>query len=162
MKYWAWESCRRDGCRFCSLWTISATVRLLQSSVWRYLSVIRRSFCVVSWPSTKHGSTGTHQKPRYSWNWVSPGKRAPKKAKTVLSAGKLMATVFWDSQGVIYIDYLEKGKMITGLYYAELLGRFDAELKKKRPHLAKKKVLFHNDNAPANTSVVSTAKMVEN
>jgi len=22
----------------------------------------------------------------------------------------VMATVFWDSQGVIYIDYLEKGK----------------------------------------------------
>jgi hypothetical protein len=35
---------------------------------------------------------------------------------------------FLDSQGVIYIDYLEKGKMVTGLYYAELLGCFDAEL----------------------------------
>ena len=63
-----------------------------------------------------------------SKQWTSPGERAPKKAKTVLSAGKVMATVFWDSQGVIYIDYLEKGKTITGLYYAELLGRFDAEL----------------------------------
>ena len=43
-----------------------------------------------------------------------------------------MATVFWDSQGVIYIVivYLEKGKTVTGLYYAELLGRFDAELQK--------------------------------
>ena len=45
--------------------------------------------------------------------WISPGERAPKKAKTVLSAGKVMATVFWDSQGVIYIDYLEKGKTVT-------------------------------------------------
>ena len=35
---------------------------------------------------------------------------------------KGMATVFWDSQDVIYIDYPEKGKMVTGLYYAELLG----------------------------------------
>uniref|UniRef100_T1HAL3 Uncharacterized protein n=1 Tax=Rhodnius prolixus TaxID=13249 RepID=T1HAL3_RHOPR len=25
-----------------------------------------------------------------------------------------MATVFWDSQGIILIDYLEKGKTITG------------------------------------------------
>ena len=83
-----------------------------------------------------------------SKQWTSPGERAPKKAKTVLSAGKVMATVFWDSQGVIYIDYLEKGKTVTGLYYAELLGQFDAELQKKRPHLAKKKVLFHHDNAP--------------
>ena len=64
-----------------------------------------------------------------------------------------MATVFWDSQGVIYIDYLEKSKMITGLYYAELLGRFDAELQKK--------VLFHHDNAPADTSALAMTKLVE-
>jgi len=60
-----------------------------------------------------------------------------------------MATVFWDSQGVIYIDYLKKGKTVTGLYYFELLGRFAAELQKIRPHLAKKKVLFHHDNTSA-------------
>ena len=92
-----------------------------------------------------------------SKQWTSPGEHAPKKAKTVLSTGKVMATVFWDSQGVIYINYLEKGKMVTGLYYAELLGQFDAELQKKWPHLAKKKVLFHHDYAPAHT----VAKLVE-
>jgi len=56
-----------------------------------------------------------------SKQWTSPGEPAPKKAKTVPSAGKVMATVFWDSQGVIYIDYLEKGKTVIGLYYAELI-----------------------------------------
>jgi len=40
-----------------------------------------------------------------SKQWTSPGEPAPKKAKTVPSAGKVMATVFWDLQGVIYIDY---------------------------------------------------------
>ncbi|KYQ51377.1 hypothetical protein ALC60_09543 [Trachymyrmex zeteki] len=34
-----------------------------------------------------------------------------------------------------------KAKTITGQYYADLLGRFDVELKKKRPHLAKKSKL---------------------
>jgi len=53
---------------------------------------------------------------------TSPGEPAPKKANTVPSAGKVMATVFWDSQGVIYIDNLENGKTVTGLYYVELLG----------------------------------------
>jgi len=72
-----------------------------------------------------------------------------------------MATDFWDSQGVIYIDYLEKGKTVTWLYYAELLGRFDAELQKIRPHLVKNKVLFHHDNAPAHTSALAKAKLVE-
>jgi Transposase. len=65
-----------------------------------------------------------------SKQWNSPIERAPKKWKTVLLAGMVMATIFWDSQGVIYIDYLEKCKTVTGLYYAELLGRFDAELQK--------------------------------
>ena len=73
----------------------------------------------------------------------------PKKAKTVPSAGKIMITGFWDSRGIIFTDYLEKGK-ITG-QYADLLDWFDAELKKKRPHFAKKKVLFHHDNAPAHS-----------
>lgn len=74
-----------------------------------------------------------------SKQWVSSGERAPKKAKVGLSANKVMATVFWDVRGVIHIDYLEKGKTITGEYYAELLERFDTDLKNKRPHLAKKK-----------------------
>jgi len=43
---------------------------------------------------------------------TSPGEPALKKAKTVPTATKVMATVFWDSQGVIYIDYLEKGKTV--------------------------------------------------
>ena len=68
-------------------------------------------------------------------------RRAPKKVKTVLSAGKVMATVFWDSQGVIYIDYLEKGKTITGLHYAEILVRFDAELQKTAPFSEEKNAL---------------------
>ncbi|XP_014487341.1 PREDICTED: histone-lysine N-methyltransferase SETMAR-like [Dinoponera quadriceps] len=63
----------------------------------------------------------TPETKKQSKQWISPGERAPKKAKTALLAGKVMATVFWDSQGVIYIDYLEKGKTVTGLYYAELL-----------------------------------------
>ena len=62
---------------------------------------------------------------------------------------------------MIYIDYVEKSKTITGFYYAELLGRFDTELQKKRPHLAKKIVLFHDDNALAHTSAVATDKFFE-
>ena len=61
-----------------------------------------------------------------SKQWTSPGERAPKKAKTVPSAKKVLATVFWDSQGIIFTDYLEKGRTITGQYYADYLDRFEA------------------------------------
>jgi hypothetical protein len=68
---------------------------------------------------------------------------------------------FLGFEDVIYIDYLEKDKMVTGLYYAKLLGRFDAEFQKKPPHLAKKKVLFYHDNALAHISAATMAKLVE-
>jgi histone-lysine N-methyltransferase SETMAR len=48
-----------------------------------------------------------------------------------------------------------------GQYYDQLLGRFDDALKEKPPHLAKKKVLFHQANASTHQSLVAAAKLVE-
>ncbi|GBN15894.1 Histone-lysine N-methyltransferase SETMAR [Araneus ventricosus] len=53
-----------------------------------------------------------------SKQWVFKGDSAPKKAKTVKSGGKVMATIFWDAHGNIYVDYLAKGQTINGEYYA--------------------------------------------
>ena len=52
---------------------------------------------------------------------VGPGSTRPKKIKTQPSAGKMMATVFWDAQDVIMSDFLAKKSTITGAYYANLL-----------------------------------------
>ena len=70
-----------------------------------------------------------------------------------------MAIVFLDSRGIIFTDYLEKGRTITGQYYIDLLDRFDAELKKKRPHLAKKKCSFIM--ITRHSSAIAMAKLVE-
>ena len=51
-----------------------------------------------------------------SAQWVFPGKRGPKKARTIPSPGRVMAEIFWDSQAIIFIHYLEKGRTITGQY----------------------------------------------
>ena len=51
--------------------------------------------------------------------------------------------------------------MINGDYYAALLDRFNNILKKKRPHLAKKKVLFHQNNARVHTCPTPMAKFHE-
>jgi hypothetical protein len=83
-----------------------------------------------------------------SKQWTSPGKQAPKKAKTVPSARKVMATIFWDSKGIIFIDYLEKGRTITGQYCDQLWGNFDDVLKDQV-------------NAPAHRSFVAAANLVE-
>ena len=86
---------------------------------------------------------------------------ASKKSQVDLSANVVMATIFWDARGVIHIDYLQKGTTINGEYYTNLLDRFNEDLKKKRPHLAKKKVIFHQGNARVHTCVVSMAKFHE-
>ena len=43
-----------------------------------------------------------------------PGSSTHKKFKSVHSARKVMASIFWDSQGVIMIDYIEQGRTING------------------------------------------------
>lgn len=93
--------------------------------------------------------------------WVEPSGSAPKRPKTQQSAGKVMASVFWDAQGIIFIDYLEKGKTITGAYYSSLLDRLKEEVKQKRPHLAKKKIRYHHDNAPSHSSLIAQGKLYE-
>ena len=72
-----------------------------------------------------------------------------------------MATVFWDSHGVILIDYFQIRKTITGAYYASLLDKLKTELAEKWPNLRKKKILFHRNNAPSHTSADATAKIHE-
>lgn len=96
-----------------------------------------------------------------SKQWTGHGESFPKKAKTIQSAGKVMASVFWDAKGILLIDYLEKGRSITGQYYATLLDQLKAAIKRKRPGMAKKKVLFHMDNAPAHSSATVQQKLTE-
>jgi histone-lysine N-methyltransferase SETMAR len=70
-----------------------------------------------------------------------------------------MALVFWGAEGILFIDYLENGKTITGEYYSILLTRLDRKIHEKTPSLQKKKITFHQDNAPANKSVLAMGKL---
>ena len=72
-----------------------------------------------------------------------------------------MACVFWEAHGFLFIDYFEKGKVINSDYYMALLDRLSAEIKKKRPHMQKKKVLFYQDNALCHKSMKTMVKLNE-
>ena len=67
-----------------------------------------------------------------SRQWVGPGSPRPKKFKTQSSAGKVMATVFWDTKGIIMLDFLPKRSTITGVYYANLLDQLRTAIREKR------------------------------
>ena len=92
-----------------------------------------------------------------SMQWKHTGSPTPRKAKLGKSAGKIMASVFWDSDGILMIDYLAKGKTINGIYYADLIEKLRIAIKQKRPGKLSKTVIFHQDNAPSHKSAVAMA-----
>ncbi|XP_012062218.1 PREDICTED: histone-lysine N-methyltransferase SETMAR-like [Atta cephalotes] len=96
----------------------------------------------------------TSETKEQSKQWTSSDELAP---KTVKSAGKMMATVFWDARGIIHIDYLSLKQTINGDYAA--LDRFSNILKKKTS-LFNKEVLFQN-NAWVHTCPAPFAKFNE-
>lgn len=59
-----------------------------------------------------------------------------------------MATVFWDSKGVLLSDFVHKGQRMTGDYYATLVHRSLDAIEAKRRGILRKGVLFRRDNAP--------------
>ena len=79
---------------------------------------------------------------RQSSECTAQDEPAPKRGKTQQSAGKVMASVFWGTHGIIFIDYFEKGRTTNSDYYIALLDRLKGEIAEKRPHLKKKKVLL--------------------
>ena len=81
-----------------------------------------------------------------SMQWRHSGSPRPKKFKTQQSAGKVMATVFWDKEGILMTNYLPKGQTVNAEYYSNLLCRLKEALKEKRRGKLRKGVLFVQDN----------------
>ena len=90
-----------------------------------------------------------------SRQWVGPGSPRPKQFKTQPSAGKVMATVFWDAKGVIMLDVLPKRSTITGVHYANLLDQLRTANREKRRGKLSKGVLLQQDNARVHTCKVA-------
>ena len=65
-----------------------------------------------------------------------------------------MGLIFWDSQGMIMIDYLEQGRLINGANYAGNLRQLCQEIARNRQGKLTRDVLLLQDNAPAHISQV--------
>jgi hypothetical protein len=53
-----------------------------------------------------------------SKQWTKTSCSAPKNTRSVPSVGKVMASVFWNAEGILFIDYFKKVKTITRKYYS--------------------------------------------
>lgn len=95
-----------------------------------------------------------------SQHWCFEGQPPPLKAKVFPSAGKVMATVFWDTEGIVLIDYLPKGQTITSEYYASLLTNdVRNALRRKRSGKLSRKPLLLQGNARPHTAKLTTTTL---
>ena len=86
----------------------------------------------------KHGLTTS------LWSQISSQLSGQQQVKAIqsnqkmqTSAGKILAFIFWDTQGILFINYLEKGRTNNSEYYIALLVRLKEEIFKKQPQMKK-------------------------
>jgi len=90
--------------------------------------------------------------------WRNSGSHRPKKFQVQKSAGKVIASIFWDQDGIILIDYLPKGQTVNAEYYSSLLVQLKDTSKEKRRGKFTKGVLFLHDNASAHRPLATQKK----
>ena len=93
-----------------------------------------------------------------SMEWRHSGSPHPKKIRVLKSAGKVLASIFWDQDGILHIDYLPKGQTINAEYYhpaGAIQGHFEGKTQRGVP----KGVLFLHDNAPAHRALATQKKL---
>jgi hypothetical protein len=76
---------------------------------------------------------------------------SPKLNKRCLSARKLMATVFWDSKGVLMVEFMQQGSTITPEVYSKNTKKKElhrAIQNKRREMLTSIRVYLHNNARP--------------
>jgi len=66
-----------------------------------------------------------------SMEWRHNGSPRPKNFRVQKSAGKVLASIFWNQDCMLLIDYLPKGQTINAEYYASLLVQLEDVLKEK-------------------------------
>jgi len=84
-----------------------------------------------------------------SMEWRHRGSPGPKNFRMQKSAGKVLASIFWDQGGILLIGYLPKGQIINAEYYSSLLVQLMDILKEKPLGKLTKFVLFLHENAQA-------------
>src|SRR5215471_12603495 len=92
-----------------------------------------------------------------SMQWKHKTFPTPKKFRVEKSAGKVMATVFWDEKGLLLLEFMPQKTTITGQTYANTNTALREAIKEKRRGRLSAGVLLLHDNAPVHMSAKSQA-----
>jgi len=134
---WVWKSYRQNGRRVCSLWIFARSCDDFKTMFQRNPDKFLRRFITLNETWIHCFILETKEQSKQWTSWISSEEGKNRKINRKDDDHR-------DACG-IHIDYLPSKQTINGDYYAALLNRFNNILKKKYPHLAKKKVLFHQD-----------------
>ena len=130
------------------------------SNFWNFFGAIQMISCRDWWPWTKPGYiTMIRRQSSNQWSGGIAAHPAPKKFRVQKSAGKVVASIFWDQDGILRIYYLPKGRTIKAEYFSSLLLQLKDILKEKRRGKATKAVLFLHDHAPAHQALPTQKKL---
>ena len=83
----------------------------------------------------------TRRQSNNQWSGGIAAHPAPQNFRVQKSAGKVLASIFWDQDSILLIDYLPKGLTINTEYYSSLLVQLKDILKRKRRGKVAKRVL---------------------
>jgi histone-lysine N-methyltransferase SETMAR len=72
--------------------------------------------------------------------------------KVTPSAGKVVLTVFWDSQGVLLAHFPKSGENVNSASYSEVLLKVRDAIHRKRLCQLARGLLLHHDNARPHTA----------
>jgi hypothetical protein len=85
---------------------------------------------------TRDESCAHHYQPQSkcaSMQWKHPSSPSTKKFKVMPSHGKVMLTVFWNSQVVLLAHFQEHSKNVNSASYCEVLLKLRYEIHRKHP-----------------------------
>ena len=160
MKIWTCGSSPRSGSR--NAWTriknVIGASRL--SKFWTFFRSDPNDFLsrLVTMDETwlYHYDPETKQQ---SMEWRHSGSHRPKTFRVQKSTGKVLVSIFWDQDGILLTDYLQKDQTNNAEYYSSLQVQSKDILKGKRRGNFTKGVLFLHDNAPAHRALWTQKKL---
>jgi histone-lysine N-methyltransferase SETMAR len=101
----------------------------------------------------------TPETKRDSMTWKHVGSPPVRKFKLAPSARKMMATVFWDSRGVILVEFLQSGLAVNAARYCATLEQLRLAIRRKRAGLLSSGVILLHDNATPHTAAATRAQL---
>ena len=94
--------------------------------------------------------------------WKHVTSPSPRKFRVQCSAGKVMATVFWDIKGVLLVDFLERNHTITGQHYSDQLQeKLHPSICLRHRGMLSKGVVLQHDNARVHTAAVTSSTITK-